>query len=276
VGSGLPVTGLDEPLESPEIYFGAQNAMPWAVVNTEQPDGFSGRTIDDWSGAGVPVAENRLAITLSLGGLPYIGGGRQVWNALERVETDASRLLMYRDITARMERLAPFLVPDTDPYFVAASGRMWVMMNAYSVSDLYPYSARYGGRNYQRHAVTAIMDAATGETRLYVMDQDDPVVATWQKVYPSLFTPRDQMPEALAAHLRYGEDLFDYQAAALGRFHVTDVDAFFNNDDAWAPTVETVGPGSEGTRISSPARYTYARHRLLGVARRRQRPRAFR
>jgi uncharacterized protein len=259
VVSGLPVSGLEEPLESPQIYFGAQRSMPWAVVNTEQPDGFTGQPIDDWAGAGVPVAGNRLAVTLSLGGLPYIGGGRQVWNALERVETEESRLLLYRDITARMERLAPFLVPDDDPYFVAASGRMWVMMNAYSVSDLYPYSARYGGRNYQRHAVTAIMDASTGETRLYVMDEDDPIVGTWRKVYPSLFTPRQEMPDALAAHLRYGEDLFDYQAAALGRFHVTEVDAFFNNDDAWAPTVETVGPGSEGTRISSPARYTYAR-----------------
>ncbi|MFP5451320.1 MAG: UPF0182 family protein [Thermoleophilia bacterium] len=259
VVSGLPVTGLEEPLESPQIYFGAQEGMPWAVVNTAQPDGFTGQPIDDWTGAGVPVADHRLAITLSLGGLPYIGGGRQVWNALERVETEDSRLLMYRDITARMERLAPFLESDGDPYFVAASGRMWVMMNAYSVSDLYPYSARYGGRNYQRHAVTAIMDAATGETRLYVMDEEDPIVSTWRKVYPSLFTSRDEMPAALAAHLRYGEDLFTYQAAALGRFHVTDVDAFFNNDDAWAPTVETVGPGAEGTRISSPARYTYAR-----------------
>jgi uncharacterized membrane protein (UPF0182 family) len=259
VVSGLPVTGLEEPLESPQIYFGAQEGMPWAVVNTEQPDGFTGQPTDDWTGAGVPVADHRLTITLSLGGLPYIGGGRQVWNALERVETEDSRLLMYRDITARMDRLAPFLESDGDPYFVAASGRMWVMMNAYSVSDLYPYSARYGGRNYQRHAVTVIMDATTGETRLYVMDEEDPIVRTWRKVYPSLFTSRGEMPDALAAHLRYGEDLFTYQAAALGRFHVTDVDAFFNNDDAWAPTVETVGPGAEGTRISSPARYTYAR-----------------
>lgn len=259
VVSGLPVTGLDQELRRPEIYFGAQPDMPWSIVNTDQPDGFSGRVIDDWEGAGVPVDGNRLAITLSLGGLPYIGGGRRLWNVLERTQTDDSRLLLYRDMTARMNRLVPFLEPDRDPYFVAAGGKLWVMINGYSVTDLYPYSARYGGRNYQRHAVTAIMDAATGETKLYVMDDEDPIVRTWQRVYPSLFTPREEMPDALAQHLRYGEDMFEYQAAALGRFHVTDVDAFFNDDEAWAPTVETVGPGAEGTRIASPARYTYAR-----------------
>jgi uncharacterized protein len=259
VVSGLPVTGLEEELRRPEIYFGAQPNMPWAIVNTAQPDGFSGEVTNGWAGAGVPVGGNKVAITLSLGGLPYVGGGRRMWNALERVQTDDSQLLLYRDMTARVNRLAPFLETDRDPYFVVSQGRIWVMMNAYTTTDLYPYSARYGGRNYQRHAVTAIMDAASGETTLYVMDEDDPLVRTWRRVYPSLFTPRSEMPPALAAHLRYGEDMFEYQAAALGRFHVTDVDAFFNNDDAWAPTVETIGPGAEGARISSPARYTYAR-----------------
>ena len=256
---GLPVQGLTPPLTSPQIYFGAQENMPWAIVNTDQPDGFTGQPITNWRGAGVPVEGHRLAITLSLGGLPYVGGGRRLWNTLDRVQGADSRLLMYRDITARMKRLTPFLVPDEDPYFVVADGRMWVMLNGYSMTDRYPYSARYGGRNYQRHAVTAVMDAASGQTRLYVMDDEDPIVRTWRRVYPALFTDRAQMPAALAAHLRYGEDLFAYQAAVLGRFHVTDPDAFFNNDDAWAPTVETVGPGAEGTRILSPARYTYAR-----------------
>ncbi|MEQ8833060.1 MAG: UPF0182 family protein [Miltoncostaeaceae bacterium] len=259
VVSGLPVTGLEQPLERPEIYFGAQRDTPFAIVNTDQPDGFTNQVPDTWEGAGVPVSGNRLAITLSQGGLPFIGGGRRLWNAIERSERPDSQLLLHRDITARMQRLAPYLVPDADPYFVVEDGRLWVMMNAYSVSDRYPYSARFDGRNYQRHAVTAIMDAGTGETKLYVMDPEDPVVQTWRKVYPALFTDREEMPESLAAHLRYGEDLFGYQSAAMGRFHVTDVDQFFNNDDAWAPTVETVGPGSEGQRIPSPARYTYAR-----------------
>src|SRR5690606_25469112 len=82
VVSGLPVTGLEEPLKKPEIYFGAQPGMPWAMVNTAQPDGFTNKVPDTWTGAGIPVKDHKLAITLSLGGLPYVGGGRRLWNAL--------------------------------------------------------------------------------------------------------------------------------------------------------------------------------------------------
>jgi len=77
-------------------------------------------------------------------------------------------------------------------------------------------------------------------------------------VYPELFTPASEMPPALRAHLRYGEEIFDFQAAALGRFHVSETDVFYNGDEAWAPTEEAYGPGVEGQRITSPARYTYA------------------
>lgn len=132
------------------------------------------------------------------------------------------------------------------------------MQNAYTRTDRYPYAAEFGGASYQRHAVTAIMDAYSGETTLYVMDDEDPLIATWRGAYPELFTDRSEIPAGLAAHLRYGEDQFDYQAAALQRFHVTETDRFFSNDDAWAPTVETTGRGTEGRRITSPARYSYA------------------
>jgi uncharacterized protein len=258
VVGGLPVRGLDPALERPEIYHGAQPDMPFAVVNTDQPDGFTDERPPTWEGAGIDVEDNRLALTLELGGLPYLGGGRQIWNALSRVETADAQLLIHRDLTSRLDRLAPFLSLDDDPWFVAEGGRMYVMQNAYTRTDRYPYAAQFDGTSYQRHAVTAVMDAYSGETRLYVMDEEDPVIATWRAVYPELFTDRAQMPAGIAAHLRYGEDQFDYQAAALNRFHVTDVDRFFANDDAWASTVETTGRGTEGRRIISPARYSYA------------------
>lgn len=258
VVGGLPTRGLDPPLERPEIYHGAQRDMPWAIVNTDQPDGFTDERPATWSGAGIDVGANKLALTLELGGLPYVGGGRQLWNALSRVDTTDAKLLVNRDLTARLGRLAPFLALDDDPWFVAENGRMYVMQNAYTRTGRYPYAAHFDGVSYQRHAVTAVMDAYSGETSLYVMDPADPLIATWRKVYPSLFTDLAQMPPAIARHLRYGEDQFDYQAAALNRFHVTDVDRFFSNDDAWAPTVETTGRGTEGQRITSPARYSYA------------------
>lgn len=258
VVGGLPTRGLTPELERPEIYHGAQRDMPFAIVNTDQPDGFTDETPATWEGAGIDVDDNRLALTLELGGLPYVGGGRQLWNALSRVDTTDARLLMHRDLTARLQRLAPFLTVDTDPWFVAEGGRMYVMQNAYTRTARYPYAAQFDGAAYQRHAVTAVMDAYSGETTLYVMDEADPIIATWRRVYPELFTDRSEIPAPLAAHLRYGEQQFDYQAAALQRFHVTDVDRFFANDDAWAPTVETTGRGTEGQRIVSPARYSYA------------------
>lgn len=258
VVGGLPVKGLEEPLTRPEIYFGAQPHMPWAVVNTKQPDGFTNAPAAPWSGPGIPVKGNKLAITVNLGGLPFVGGGRKVWNNLSRGDAPDAELLLYRDLGVRLKRLAPFLKRDADPYFVVASGRLWVMQNAYTTTGRYPYSARFDGVNYQRHAVTAIMDAYSGETHLYVMDPTDPIIRTWQKVYPSLFSAKEKIPPALVSHLRYGEDQFNYQAAALGRFHVTDVDQFFNNDDAWTVTTETVGTGANGQTITSPARFTYA------------------
>lgn len=267
VVGGIPQTVRGDfirpPLAQPSIYFGAQPEMPWAMVNTTQPE-FDRTTNQkiDWKGTtGVKVGSGwrRLALTEFLGGLPYIGGGRSVWNATSgRPADENSQALLYRDIGSRLREIAPFLTLDRDPYFAAADGRLWVVANAYASTTRYPYAVPFDGKNYFRQTVTAAMDAYTGETKLYVLDDDEPITKTWRAVYPELFTPLSEMPAGLRAHLRYGEDLFDYQSEALGRFHVTEPDVYFNGDDAWAITEEAYGPGVDGQRILSPARYTYA------------------
>mgnify|MGYP001204041293 CR=1 FL=1 len=267
VVGGIPqtVTGdfIQPPVAQPGIYFGAQRAMPWAMVNTDQPefDRTTNETIN-WGGAtGVKVGSGwrRLALTEFLGGLPYVGGGRRVWNATGGRPADAdSSTLLYRDITSRVNEIAPFLTVDADPYFTTAEGRVFVVANAYAATSRYPYSVPSRGVNYLRHTVTAVMDAYTGETTLYLMDDSEPITRTWREVYPKLFTPGAQIPAGLREHLRYGEDLFDFQSDAIERFHVTDTEVFFNGDDAWAITEEAYGPGANGERIESPARYTYA------------------
>jgi hypothetical protein len=170
---------------------------------------------------------------------------------------------MLRDIGSRARELAPFLQYDRDPYFAVADGRLKVVLNAYSATTNYPYSARFGrpgteSFNYVRNAGVLVMDAYSGETTFYAPDGREPILATWQKVYPDLFTPMSEMPQSLREHLRFGEDQFQYMSVALERFHVSDVDAFFNNNEAWAPTQEAVGTGAQGQREDSPARYTYA------------------
>jgi uncharacterized protein len=105
--------------------------------------------------------------------------------------------------------------------------------------------------------VLAVMDAYSGATKVYVLQPNEPITATWMKVYPSLFTPLSQLPPALRAHVKYGEDAFDVQAAALARYHVTSAETFYNGDQAWAFTEEITGAGVQGERGVSPSRYSY-------------------
>jgi len=279
IARDIPQAGVSPALRQPEIYFGAQAGMPWSMVNTRQAvfDQLSNREDVTWctgaeavarcgaeGGTGLRVGSGwrRLAVTEYLGGLPYIGGGRRVWNATSGRPAGAdSRLLLFRDLRSRVRELAPFLRPDSDPWFAAAEGRLWVMLTAYVATDRYPYAARFGEVNYVRQPVTAAMDAYSGQTYLFVTDEEEPMLATWRKVYPDLFRGMDEMETlapGLRAHLRYGEDVFAFQSAALQRFHVTDTDTFFNGSETWAPTQERYGPGTEGAQIVSPARYTFA------------------
>jgi uncharacterized membrane protein (UPF0182 family) len=260
---GIPQEGLEPEPETADLYFVAQPGVPWAMVNTRQPVFQQGRSESvTWEGTtGIRVGSGlrRLAITKFLGGLPYIGGGRRIWNATNgKPATEDSQLLIYRDIQARANEIAPFLRYDSDPYFTAAGGRIYVVLNAYTSTMRYPYAAAYNSANYMRNAAVVVMDAYSGETKFYVVDENEPMTRTWRKVYPSVFSPMAEMPAELREHLRYGEDLFNYQASALQRFHVTDVNTFFNNNEAWRRTEETRGRGTEGNRVTSPARYTYA------------------
>lgn len=269
IAGNIPQTGLEPELTHPEIYFGAQPGIPWSIVNTDQPV-FNGPDKNEkvtWEGTtGVRVGSglHRLAVAKFLGGLPYVGGGRRVWNATGGSPAGPdSKLLLYRDIAARVRELAPFLDIDGDPYFAAAGGRLYVLLNTYVATSRYPYSARFGqstgaGINYLRNAAIAVVDAYSGDTRLYVVDDREPLTATWRRVYPSLFRPLDQMPADLRAHIRYGERLFNYQSAVAELFHVSNVDVFYNKNEAWAPTKELTGQGVSGESKDSPARYTYA------------------
>lgn len=261
IAGGIPQTGIE--IDRPEIYFGAQEGMPWAAVNTTQPqfDALTTRQVA-WKGTtGVRIGSGwrRLALTKALGGLPYVGGGRQFWNATKGAPAGPdSQVLLHRDIRTRVGELAPFLRRDADPYFAVADGRLFVVLNTYVATDDYPYSASYDGARYLRQAAIAVMDAYSGETKMYVTDESEPMLATWARVYPSLFTPMSRMPEALRPHLRVGEDQVNYQSRVAERFHVTDVDRFYNNDEGWAPTQEAYGPGVNGGQITSPVRYTFA------------------
>lgn len=256
IAGDIPQRGLK--LEHPELYFG-DDRSPWAMVDTSQNqfDCLKNQKTT-WGGDGIKVGDHRLALSLFLGGLPLVGGGRQFWNSTDGNPAGGdAQALLYRGMRTRLERLAPFLQWDSKPYYAAADGHVYVVDVGYATTDQLPYSEIYGGIRYLRSTVIGVMDTYSGQTKLYVLDPKEPITATWMKVYPDLFTSFSKLPPGLKAHLKYGEDAFDVQAAALARYHVTAAETFFNGDQAWAFTEEATGTGTNGTRVASPSRYTY-------------------
>lgn len=144
-----------------------------------------------------------------------------------------SRVLLNRSLRQRIPKVAPFLSLDTDPYLVVDEGRLLWIQDAYTTSSRFPYSEHLGEINYIRNSVKVVVDALTGDMTFYLMDPDDPIAATWAKIFPALFTSLDEMPPNILAHLRYPEDLFRIQSEQYLAYHITDPQVFFVGEDVW-------------------------------------------
>jgi uncharacterized membrane protein (UPF0182 family) len=146
-----------------------------------------------------------------------------------------SRILFRRNISDRIRYLAPFINQDRDPYIVLREGGQlnWIV-DGYTYSDHYPYSQINGdGINYIRNSVKVVINAYSGRTDFYVSDPDDPLIRTWQRIYPGMFKPMSEMPADLRAHIRYPEDFFLTQAEMYGTYHMKDPTTFYNREDLW-------------------------------------------
>ncbi|MGD0288691.1 MAG: UPF0182 family protein [Candidatus Binataceae bacterium] len=146
-----------------------------------------------------------------------------------------SRILFRRNISDRIRYIAPFINQDRDPYVVLReSGQLNWIVDGYTYSDHYPYSQINGdGINYIRNSVKVVIDAYSGRTDFYVSDPDDPLIRTWQRIYPAMFKPMSEMPADLRAHIRYPEDFFLTQAEMYGTYHMKDPATFYNREDLW-------------------------------------------
>ena len=162
--------------------------------------------------------------------------------AITSYTTEESRIQVWRDIKTRMEKVAPFLRLDADPYLVVSAGKLVWIQDAYTVSDLFPYSEGYGPEfNYIRNSVKAVIDAYNGDVTLYVMDTQDPVLAVYRKALPKLFSRFEDLPDDLRQHLRYPQDLFQAQVTVYSRYHMTVPQVFYNSEDLWAAPREKYG-----------------------------------
>src|SRR3984893_2123756 len=147
---------------------------------------------------------------------------------------DGSRIMIRRNISDRVARLAPFLGQDRDPYLVLHDGRLVWIIDCYTTSDHFPYSQRNSeGINYIRNSVKVVVDAYNGTTDFYVADPTDPVIRTWQRIFPALFKPMSAMPADLRHHIRYPADYFLVQADIYRTYHMTDPAVFYNREDQW-------------------------------------------
>ncbi|HKD70013.1 MAG TPA: UPF0182 family protein [Candidatus Binataceae bacterium] len=234
-----PVSKAGLTVSQPGIYFG-EEPDNYAVVKTDTPEFDYPRGSDNVFGYyqgddGVRISGfiNRLLFSYYYRDLNLLVSG---------TIKPQSKILIRRNIRDRISRLAPFLVQDHDPYIVLHSGRLSWIVDCYTTSDHFPYSQRNADQiNYIRNSVKAVVDAYTGHTVLYVADPEDPIVQTWQRIFPTLFQPLSSMPADLHQHIRYPEDLFLVQADVYATYHMTDPQVFYNREDLWGFPRENYG-----------------------------------
>ena len=144
-----------------------------------------------------------------------------------------SRIMFNRSIRNRVSRIAPFLSYDRDPYLVLADGRLQWIIDAYTTTNRFPYAQPTGGVNYMRNPVKVVVDAYHGDVDFYVVDPTDPLITTYGQIFPGLFRPFSEMPEALQGHIRYPETYFAVQAQIYLTYHMEDPVVFYNREDMW-------------------------------------------
>lgn len=250
----------DVEVQRPEIYYG-ELTDTHVIVNTteEEFDYPSGEqnVYTHYSGRG-GVEISSLWRKLIFGW--KFDGTRLFVSSYPRPE---SRILFRRQIHQRLQALAPFLSFDEDPYLVLDGGKLWWIADGYTVSSAYPYSEPFSSRestvyqrddqqqrlhadsadylrgaNYVRNSVKAVVNAFDGSVRMYVFEPEDPLIQVWQKIFPGLFEGRDDMPESLRAHIRYPEGLLLAQGLVYARYHMTNPDVFYNQEDVWVRATE--------------------------------------
>ena len=237
----IPVQGKLE-VTQPALYYGEQPDH-YVIVKTnaqefDRPSGetFTQTVFSGEGGASLGSIINRLAFAWEFGDINMLISGSL---------TSDSRVLFRRNIQQRVEEIAPFLTLDEDPYLVLAEGRLFWIQDAYTTTDRYPYSQPSPeGYNYIRNSVKVVIDAYDGQTTFYLVGEQDPIIQTYAKIFPDLFTPFAEMPDSLLVHIRYPEDLFLAQLNNYRIYHITDPVARFNQEDVWSIPTELFGESS--------------------------------
>ena len=241
VGNIPPESAVDEiEITRPEIYFG-ELANEYVIVGTKEqefdyPNGDTNSYTMYEGNAGIKMnLFNRLVFAIREGSVKLLVSSNITGN---------SKIIINRNVVDRVRTIMPYLSYENDPYMVTVDGKLYWIIDAYTVSNLYPYSEPYSEEtnvNYIRNSVKVVIDAYNGDTDYYVVDSNDPIAQTYAKIYPTLFKSVDQMPDGLRAHLRYANTLFTIQASVYGKYHMEDVNVFYQSEDLWDIANEIYG-----------------------------------
>lgn len=237
----IPPTGnTNLQVNRPEIYYGEATDQ-YVIVNTATPefdypisgDENASTTYEGKSGVRVNSFFKKAVFALVFSDYRLL---------LASDIKSESQILFRRNIRDRVPHIAPFLKYDEDPYLVLSEGRLYWMWDAYTTTDMFPYSEPFNGRdNYIRNSVKVVVDAYSGKVTFYAADPGDPVLQTYQKIFKNLFVPLAEMPRDLQSHIRYPVDMFMVQANKFTLYHMTNPEMFYNKEDKWNLPTEQYG-----------------------------------
>lgn len=218
-------------VDNPAIYYG-QTSPHYYIVNTESEELHYPRS-----------GENVYKHYDGEGGIPISNSFRKFLLAWEMGDINIllsdeihqeSRFQKWRGVQDRIDRVAPFLELDEDPYLVLNDGQMYWIQDAYTTSSHFPYSRpTIGGDNYIRNSVKIIVDAYDGSVDFYKVEEDDPILQLYDNMFPDLFKSMDEVPDGFEEHFRYPQNLFEAQLELYNRYHMTNPRVFYNNEDRW-------------------------------------------
>ncbi|MRG60750.1 UPF0182 family protein [Agromyces sp. CFH 90414] len=272
--SGIPSSGVLGDFE-PRVYFG-ETSPDYSIVGAPEgdspieldyPAGEDGadQTKTTFDGDAGPKLDN--VFTKLVYALKF--QSEQIFLS-DQVST-SSQILYDRDPIERVKKVAPYLTTDSDTYPSVVDGRIVWIVDGYTLTDQYPYSEKvsmseaiadselptptlaFDEVNYIRNSVKATVDAYDGSVTLYAWDEEDPILKTWQKIFPSTLKSMTEMSGDLMSHVRYPADLFKVQRAVLGQYHVDQAGAFYSREDAWTTPKDPTA--AESSALLQPPYY---------------------
>lgn len=233
-----PVSSIDLEITRPEIYFGEKSAE-YVLVNTKEqefdyPKGDTNIYAHYQGKGGVQLNSFFKKMVFAL----KYSDSKLIFN---QDIIPSSRIIFDRQIELIVQKIAPFLVLETDPYLVITkNGRLVWMMDGFTLSNQFPYSQPYNKSiNYIRNSVKITLDAYDGKVNFYITDNKDPIIATYARLYKNLFKPFNEMPDDFKHHMRYPKSLFNVQSTMYKTYHMTDTKVFYNKEDVWALPFES-------------------------------------